>query len=83
MKGTFNPFEMAQRQFDKAADVLELDQPTRDLLRNPLREYHFSIPVRMDDGKFRCFAASGSSTTTPEAPARAGFASTHRRPSTP
>ena len=55
MKGTFNPFEMAQRQFDKAADVLELDQPTRDLLRNPLREYHFSIPVRMDDGKFRVF----------------------------
>jgi glutamate dehydrogenase len=55
MKGSFNPFEMAQRQFDKAADVLELDQPTRDLLRNPLREYHFSIPVRMDDGKFRVF----------------------------
>ena len=55
MKSSFNPFEMAQRQFDKAADVLELDQPTRDLLRNPLREYHFSIPVRMDDGKFRVF----------------------------
>ncbi len=55
MKNVFNPFEMAQSQFDKAADVLELDQPTRDLLRNPLREYHFSIPVRMDDGKFRVF----------------------------
>ncbi len=55
MKSSFNPFEMAQQQFDKAADVLELDQPTRDLLRNPLREYHFSIPVRMDDGKHRIF----------------------------
>jgi len=55
MKSAFNPFEMAQQQFDKAADVLELDQPTRELLRNPLREYHFSIPVRMDDGKFRVF----------------------------
>jgi glutamate dehydrogenase len=51
----FNPFEMAQKQFDSVADLLELDQPTRDLLRQPLREYHFSIPVRMDDGSVRVF----------------------------
>ena len=51
----FNPFEMAQKQFDGVADLLELDQPTRDLLRQPLREYHFSIPVRMDDGSVRVF----------------------------
>jgi glutamate dehydrogenase (NAD(P)+) len=55
MKSAFNPFDMAQQQFDKAADVLELDPATRDLLRNPQREYHFGIPVRMDDGKFRVF----------------------------
>ncbi|MEN6310345.1 MAG: Glu/Leu/Phe/Val dehydrogenase [Acidobacteriota bacterium] len=51
----FNPYEMAQKQFDSVADLLELDQPTRDLLRQPLREYHFSIPVRMDDGSVRVF----------------------------
>ena len=51
----FNPFEMAQAQFDKVADILELDQGTRDLLRNPLREYHFSIPVRLDDGSMKIF----------------------------
>jgi glutamate dehydrogenase len=51
----FNPYEMAQAQFDKVADILELDQATRDLLRNPMREYHFNIPVRMDDGSFRVF----------------------------
>jgi glutamate dehydrogenase len=51
----FNPFEMAQKQFDGVADLLELDQPTRDLLRQPQREYHFSIPVRMDDGSVRVF----------------------------
>jgi len=51
----FNPFEMAQKQFDGIADLLELDQPTRELLRQPLREYHFSIPVRMDDGNVRVF----------------------------
>jgi glutamate dehydrogenase (NAD(P)+) len=51
----FNAFEMAQAQFDKVADLLNLDQASRDLLRFPLREYHFSIPVRMDDGSFRVF----------------------------
>jgi glutamate dehydrogenase (NAD(P)+) len=51
----FNPYEMAQKQFDTVADLLELDQPTRDLLRQPLREYHFSIPVRMDDNSVRVF----------------------------
>jgi len=51
----FNPFEMAQKQFDAVADLLQLDAPTRDLLRQPLREYHFSIPVRMDDGSIRVF----------------------------
>ena len=55
MKSAFNPFEMAQAQFDKSADILGLDPPTRDLLRFPLREYHFAIPVRMDDGKVKVF----------------------------
>ncbi len=55
MKSAFNPFEMAQAQFDKSADILGLDPATRDLLRFPLREYHFAIPVKMDDGKVKVF----------------------------
>jgi glutamate dehydrogenase (NAD(P)+) len=51
----FNAFEMAQTQFDGVAEKLGLDTATRELLRNPLREYHFSIPVRMDDGGYRVF----------------------------
>jgi len=51
----FNPFVMAQTQFDKAADFLNLDEGTRELLRNPMREYHFNIPIRMDDGKVKVF----------------------------
>ena len=51
----FNAFEMAQKQFDGVAETLGLDTATRELLRNPLREYHFSIPVRMDDGSYRVF----------------------------
>ncbi len=51
----FNPFIMAQEQFDKAADFLNLEEGTRELLRNPMREYQFSIPVHMDDGKVKVF----------------------------
>lgn len=51
----FNAFEMAQAQFDNVANLLDLDQPTRDLLRYPLREYSFSIPVRLDDGSRKVF----------------------------
>ena len=52
---SFNAFAMAQAQFDKIADLLALDKSTRDLLRYPLREYAFSIPVRMDDGSVQVF----------------------------
>ena len=54
-KEGFNPFQMAQAQFDKVADLLELDEATRDLLRNAMREYAFTIPVRMDDGTMKVF----------------------------
>ena len=51
----YNSFEMAQAQFDRIADLLELEAGTRELLRVPLREYSFAIPVRMDDGRVRVF----------------------------
>jgi len=51
----FNAFKMAQEQFDKVADMLDLDEGTRQLLRFPQREYHIRIPVRMDDGSVKIF----------------------------
>jgi glutamate dehydrogenase (NAD(P)+) len=51
----FNSFEVAQAQFDKVAVLLGLDEPSRELLRWPLREYSFGIPVRMDDGRVKVF----------------------------
>jgi glutamate dehydrogenase len=51
----FNPFEMAQQQFDSVAEKLGLDPATRALLRNPDREFHFNIPIRLDDGKYQVF----------------------------
>ena len=52
---SFNPFAMAREQFDNIADLIGLDGGSRELLRTPLREFHFSIPVRMDDGTTKVF----------------------------
>jgi len=57
MSSNTNAFEMAQAQFDKVADQLELSQSVREYLRFPMREFHFRIPVRMDDGTVRVFQA--------------------------
>jgi len=50
-----NPFEIAQRQLDECARILNLDDSVREILRVPMREIHMSIPVRMDNGKIRVF----------------------------
>ncbi len=47
--------EMAQEQFDRAAERLGLNQAVCNLLRYPLREFYFSIPVRMDNGEVEIF----------------------------
>ncbi|MGB3906378.1 MAG: Glu/Leu/Phe/Val dehydrogenase [Anaerolineae bacterium] len=53
--GELNPFEIAQRQLDEAAAVLGLDPGIHALLREPMRELHVTLPVRMDDGSVQVF----------------------------
>jgi len=55
MSEGFNPFEMAQAQFDSVAEKLGLDAGVCEFLRWPQREYHFTIPVHMDDGSVKVF----------------------------
>jgi glutamate dehydrogenase (NAD(P)+) len=69
----FNPFEMAQRQFDGVAEKLGLDNGTREFLRVPLREYHFSIPVRMDDGSTKVFRGFRVQHNDSRGPAKGGI----------
>lgn len=70
---TYNAFETAQAQFDKVAEMLNLNQATRDLLRNPLREYHFMIPVRMDKGEFKVFRGFRIQHNDARGPAKGGI----------
>jgi len=50
-----NPFAMAQQQLDTAAEVLHLDPGMHAFLREPMRELHVSLPVRMDNGSVKVF----------------------------
>ena len=55
MSDQINAFEMAQKQFDHVAELLNLDPQIAEVLRWPAREFSFRIPVRMDDGTLRVF----------------------------
>jgi glutamate dehydrogenase (NAD(P)+) len=69
----FNPFEMAQRQFDGVAKQLGLDEATCALLRTPDREVHFNIPIRMDNGKYKVFRGFRSMHSDARGPAKGGI----------
>jgi glutamate dehydrogenase len=73
MAGATNAFEMAQRQFDHVADLLQLDMQVREILRWPLREYQFRIPVRMDDGRIRVFQGFRVQHNDARGPAKGGI----------
>jgi len=51
----FNPFEAAQAQFDRIADLMGLEATARKLLRRPAHEHHLAIPVRLDTGEIEIF----------------------------
>ncbi len=50
-----NPFETAQRQLDKAAEVLDLDHSVHQALREPMRTFVVNFQVEMDDGSTKTF----------------------------
>ena len=50
-----NPFKIAQAQLDEAASIMGLEPAVHELLRWPLREFHVTLPVRMDDGNVKIF----------------------------
>lgn len=50
-----NPFAIAQAQLDEAAEILRLDPAVHAFLREPMRELHVTLSVRMDDGSSQVF----------------------------
>ena len=80
MAVTTNAFEMAQRQFDHVAGLLKLDPQVCEVLRWPAREFHFRIPVRMDDGTMRIFTGYRVQHNDARGPNKGGIVFTRPRP---
>ncbi len=73
MTENLNPFAIAQAQLDQAAGILQLDADMHAFLREPMREFHFSIPVRMDDGHTQTFRAFRVQYNDARGPAKGGI----------
>ena len=63
----------ALRQFDDAADHLELDHDLRTILRVPQREYTVRFPVKLDDGSVRVFVGYRVQHNVSRGPAKGGL----------
>jgi glutamate dehydrogenase (NAD(P)+) len=68
-----NPFAIAQAQLDEAAAVLKLDPAVHKYLREPLREFHFTIAIRMDDGRPETFRGYRVQYNDARGPAKGGI----------
>ncbi len=73
MSEELNPFKMAQAQFDQVAEQLDLDDAVRNMMRWPLREFRFQIPVRMDDGSIKVFFGYRVQHNDARGPAKGGI----------
>ena len=68
-----NPWTNAQRQFDRAAEILGLPQSLRDVLRQVRRELLVRFPVKMDDGTLRMFEGYRVQHNLTRGPAKGGL----------
>ncbi len=70
---SYNAFDVAQKQFDRAAEMLDLDKATKELLRTPMHEHHFLIPIRLDNGQTQVFRGFRIQHNTARGPAKGGI----------
>ncbi len=70
---SYNPFTVAQSQFDQVATMLDLDKGVCELLRQPMRQFIFTIPVRMDDGSVQVFKGFRIQHNDARGPAKGGI----------
>jgi len=72
-RDSYNPYQNAQRQFDSVAKEIGLEEAIREFLRQPMKEYHFTIPVKMDDGSTKVFKGYRVQHNDARGPAKGGI----------
>ena len=70
---SINPWQVAQEQFDLAAERLNLDPGLRRVLREPRRELTVHFPVKMDDGSVQVFTGFRVQHNLGRGPAKGGI----------
>ena len=73
MSENLDPFEIALKQLNKAAEVMQLDKQALELLSSPMNIFQFSIPVKMDDGKTKVFQGFRVRYNNARGPAKGGI----------
>jgi glutamate dehydrogenase (NAD(P)+) len=68
-----NPFEGMMQRFDRAAELLNLDQGIYKILRHPEKQIITSIPVAMDNGDVEVFTGYRVLYNTSRGPAKGGI----------
>ena len=68
-----NAWDVAQRQFDLAAELLHLSPGLRRVLREPKRELTVHFPVKMDDGSVEVFTGYRVQHNLGRGPAKGGI----------
>lgn len=70
---SMNPYATALAQFDASADLLQLPQATRAMLRVPKRELTVNFPVMMDNGAVKIFTGYRVQHDITRGPAKGGI----------
>ena len=68
-----DPWQVAQHQFDVAAERLRLDAGLRSILRTTQRELTVHFPVKMDDGSVQVFTGYRVQHNLGRGPAKGGI----------
>lgn len=73
MPTAYDAFRVAQSQFDRAAERIDLDPNLRKVLRETKRELTAYFPVRMDDDNIRMFTGYRIQHNIARGPAKGGI----------
>ncbi|MGO9493095.1 MAG: Glu/Leu/Phe/Val family dehydrogenase, partial [Terracidiphilus sp.] len=68
-----NAYDVAMENFDTAANKLELDKNTREMIKYPERMLTVTVPVRMDDGSIHRFEGHRVQHSSVRGPAKGGI----------
>ena len=68
-----NAYDIATENFEIAADALEMDKSTREMIKYPERTLTVTVPVRMENGTVRRFEGYRVQHSTVRGPGKGGI----------